>query len=92
MALLKFAILAGGLLAAPLAAQSVSDTHEMRWAPAGKVPSVTFHPLKRCGPSTAPHHISGKSAQFVTLAPKSDCAERIAAKEQDRKDRPTAQN
>jgi len=59
--------------AAPVAAQSLSDTHEMRWAPAGKTtPLVSYHPLKR-GCHAAPRHISGKTPHMI-VAPACDKA------------------
>lgn len=75
--LTKFALLALPLafIATPLAAQSLSDTHAMRWAPAGKTtPLVSYHPLKRkC--AGAPVHLSGKTPH-MTAAPA--CADEIA--------------
>lgn len=58
---------------APATAQSLSDTHEMRWAPAGKTtPLVSYHPLKR-GCHAAPMHISGKTPHMIA-APACDKA------------------
>ncbi|AOH82914.1 hypothetical protein AWL63_01895 [Sphingomonas panacis] len=59
---MKFALLPLALLAAPVAAQSLSDTHQMRWAPAGKTtPLVSYHPNKRGCTQAAPLHLSGKT-------------------------------
>jgi hypothetical protein len=73
--LIKFALLALplALTAAPIAAQSLSETHEMHWAPAGKTtPLVSYHPIKRkC--AGAPLHISGKTPH-MTAAPACDKA------------------
>lgn len=73
--LIKFALLALplALAAVPAAAQSLSDTHQMRWAPAGKTtPLVSYHPIKRtCG--SAPLHLSGKTPHMIA-APAPACA------------------
>jgi len=67
---MKFAVLPLALIAAPVAAQSLSDTHQMRWAPAGKTtPLVSYHPNKRgCTQAAAPLHLSGKTPH-MTAAP-----------------------
>ena len=67
---MKFAVLPLALLAAPVAAQSLSDTHQMRWAPAGKTtPLVSYHPNKHgCTQAAAPLHLSGKTPH-MTAAP-----------------------
>ncbi|WP_242147673.1 hypothetical protein [Sphingomonas sp. BAUL-RG-20F-R05-02] len=81
----KFALLALplALAAAPAAAQSLSDTHQMRWAPAGKTtPLVSYHPIKRSCAS-APLHLSGKTPH-MTAAPicaKSDTKTEVAARD-----------
>jgi hypothetical protein len=66
--MIKFhaAILFAAILAAPVSAGSLSETHVMRWAPSGKVPSMTFHPVKRaCSDSAGSGHIAGKTAAHV---------------------------
>ena len=67
---MKFALLPLALLAAPVAAQSLSDTHQMRWASPGKTtPLVSYHPHKRdCTQAAAPLHLSGKTPH-MTAAP-----------------------
>lgn len=68
------------LLATPAAAQSLSDTHERIWMPAGKVPMVTWHPRERgsCPPAAA-HHQAGKGQ----MTPVASC-ERVAEKKRGR--------
>jgi hypothetical protein len=61
-----FAI-AAATAATPVAAQSLSDTHEMRWAPAGKTtPLVSYHPVKRTC-AGAPLHLSGKTPHMIAM-------------------------
>lgn len=71
----KFALLPLALIAAPAMAESLSDTHQMRWAPAGKTtPLVSYHPNKRgCAQQAAPLHLSGKTPH-MTAAPACDTA------------------
>ena len=78
---MKFALLPLALIAAPVAAQSLSDTHQMRWAPAGKTtPLVSYHPNKRgCTQQAAPLHLSGKTPHMST-APAA-CGEALASVE-----------
>jgi hypothetical protein len=71
----KAALICGLLVAAPAGAESLSDTHLMRWAPSGKVPSVTYHPLKRaCGQTAKPVHLSGKTHFTPSAASTQSCA------------------
>ena len=76
---MKFALLPLALLAAPVAAQSLSDTHQMRWAPAGKTtPLVSYHPNKSgCTQAAAPLHLSGKTPH-MTAAPAA-CGKALAS-------------
>lgn len=61
MKLVRVATLCLTLAAVPASAGSPSDTHKMLWAPSGKVPAMTFHPLKQtCGQAAAPLHLAGK--------------------------------
>ena len=79
MSLLKYAALAMTLAAAPAAAQSLSDTHEMRWAPVVKIPAVTYHPIKRgCEQRAAPIHLSGKT-QLAPAPAAEGCVQVIAS-------------
>ncbi len=80
MSLLKYAALAMALAAAPAAAQSLSDTHEMRWAPVGKIPAVTYHPIKRgCEQRTTPIHLSGKTHLAPPPQASKGCARVLAS-------------
>lgn len=57
------------LLATPAAAQSLTDTHKRLWAPAGKMPVVTWHPIGRSAcPTASGHHQAGKG-QLTLSAP-----------------------
>lgn len=79
MSLLNYAALAMALCAAPAAAQSLSDTHQMRWAPVGKIPAVTYHPVKRgCEARTAPIHLSGKT-HLAPAAVAQGCVQLVAS-------------
>ncbi|MDB5715354.1 MAG: hypothetical protein JWO15_2751 [Sphingomonadales bacterium] len=79
MKLLKTATLSIALLAAPAMAQSVSDTHELRWNQAGKIPTATYHPIKRnCGPTASPIHLAGKTP-LIVHAKSSNCGTEVAA-------------
>jgi hypothetical protein len=51
------------ILPLPAAAQSLNDTHEIVWHPAGKTPAATHRMRDRpaCSPN-AGHHQSGKTA------------------------------
>jgi hypothetical protein len=82
MRILTIAALSLGVLASPTMAQSLSDTHEMRWSPAGKNPVVTYHPLKACEQQPASGlHLSGKMQYAVPAEPSGRCAKRIASTE-----------
>ncbi|MDO7840702.1 hypothetical protein [Sphingomonas immobilis] len=74
MSFLKFAALPLALIAAPVAAQSLTDTHTQRWNQAGKLPIVTHHQIRGngCTTNAAPMHLSGKS-QYAPHA-KQDCS------------------
>lgn len=79
MKLFKIATLSIALLAGPALAQSGSATHELRWNQAGKIPTATYHPIKRnCGPTASPIHLAGKTP-LIVHAKSSDCARDIAA-------------
>ena len=90
MKLLKLAILSLALAPLPLAAQSLSETHEMRWAPAGKTPSVTWHyrgkdharTAANCRAAATPLHFSGKTIMHAAPAPSQDCGARLALERQ----------
>ena len=51
------------VLPLPATAQSLDQTHEVAWHPAGKTPAMTYRPRDRA-PCTATtgHHQSGKTA------------------------------
>ena len=57
------AVAAALVLPLPAAAQSLDETHELVWHPAGKTPAATYRMRDRpaCTPS-AGHHQSGKAA------------------------------
>jgi hypothetical protein len=78
MTILKLAALPLALIAAPVAAQSLSDTHTMRWSQPGKVPTVTYHQIRRgaCTSNAAPIHLSGKT-QYAPHA-RQDCGADLA--------------
>ena len=62
----KFVLIATAaalVLPLPAAAQSLNDTHELVWHPAGKTPSAIYRQRDRvaCSPA-AGHHQSGKTA------------------------------
>ena len=86
MKLLKVALLSLALTPLPLAAQSLHETHDMRWTPAGKTPSVTWHyrgkdPARtaaNCHAAAAPVHLSGKTAMHAAPAASGDCSARLA--------------
>jgi hypothetical protein len=90
MKLLKFAILSLALAPLPLAAQSLHETHDMRWAPAGKTPSVTWHyrgkdPARtaaNCRAAATPVHLSGKTVMHAAPATNGDCGARLASEQQ----------
>ncbi len=63
---MKFVLIAtAAALALPLpaVAQSLNDTHELVWHPAGKTPSMTYRLRDRAACVATPgHHQSGKTA------------------------------
>jgi len=69
------AVAAALVLPLPAAAQSLHETHELVWHPAGKTPAVTYRMRDRpaCTPS-AGHHQSGKTA----MPAKKTCAVEVA--------------
>ena len=87
MKLLKFAILSLALAPLPLAAQSLNETHDMRWAPASKTPSVTWHyrgkdPARtaaNCRAAAKPVHLSGKTTMHAAPATGGDCGTHVAS-------------
>lgn len=79
MTLLKIASLSIALIAAPAFAQGRSNSHEVRWSQAGKVPIASYHPVKRtCVQQVAPIHLSGKTP-FVTHSRNADCSTSVAS-------------
>lgn len=86
MKLLKFALLSLALAPLPLAAQSLNETHDMRWAPAGKTPSVTYHyrgknharTAANCRAAATPVHLAGKTTLHTARAKGEDCGARLA--------------
>jgi len=86
MKLLKFAILSLALAPLPLAAQSLNETHDMRWAPAGKTPSVTYHyrgkdharTAANCRAAAKPVHLAGKTMMHAAPAKGEECGARLA--------------
>ncbi|MEG3147737.1 hypothetical protein U1839_24065 [Sphingomonas sp. RT2P30] len=74
---LTLALLAFAFAPLPLAAQSLHDTHDMRWAPSGKTPSVTWHyrgadrqrTAENCRAAATPIHLSGKTVMAATSQP-----------------------
>jgi hypothetical protein len=75
MILIKAAAIAMAFLAVPATAQSLSDTHEMHWNQAGKVPAVHYRPVKNpCVPQIDPIHLSRKTPLNVHDGSKSNCA------------------
>ena len=87
MKLLKFAILSLALAPLPLAAQSLNETHDMRWAPAGKTPSVTYHyrgkdharTAANCRAAATPVHLAGKTTMHTAPATSGDCGAHLAS-------------
>jgi hypothetical protein len=69
------AVAAALLLPLPAAAQSLNDTHEVVWHPAGKTPAAIHRMRDRpaCTPN-AGHHQSGKTA----MPAKKACAAEVA--------------
>ena len=63
MKLVLIAAAAALVLPLPAVAQSLNDTHELVWHPAGKTPAVTYRQRDRAACSTtAGRHQSGKTA------------------------------
>ena len=66
---MKFILIATAVALAlplPAAAQSLDDTHELVWHPAGKTPSMTYRQRDRAAcAATSGHHQSGKAAMPV---------------------------
>ena len=90
MTMLKLATLSLALLAVPATAQSLGDTHEMRWTPSGKLPAVTYHPLKRgCGQRAEPIHLAGKT-QFHAPKAQASCDTNVAAVDRQKPTAPIA--
>lgn len=90
MTLLKLATLSLALLAVPATAQSLGDTHEMRWAPSGKLPAMTYHPLKRgCEQRAEPIHLAGKTPFHAPKA-QASCDTNVAAADRPKPDAPIA--
>jgi hypothetical protein len=57
------AVAAALVLPLPAAAQSLDETHELVWHPAGKTPAATYRMRDRPAcTSSAGHHQSGKTA------------------------------
>lgn len=74
------AVAAALVLPLPAAAQSLNETHELVWHPAGKTPAATYRMRDRpaCTP-TAGHHQSGKTAMPAKKACGVDVAKASAA-------------
>lgn len=63
MKLVLIAAAAALVLPLPAVAQSLNDTHELVWHPAGKTPSMTYRQRDRAACVATPgHHQSGKTA------------------------------
>ncbi|MDH7972317.1 hypothetical protein QH494_09000 [Sphingomonas sp. AR_OL41] len=83
---LTLALLAFAFAPLPLAAQSLHDTHDMRWAPSGKTPSVTWHYrgndqqrlASNCRAAATPIHLSGKTSMAAAPAKAADCGTQLA--------------
>lgn len=83
---LTLALLAFAIAPLPLAAQSLSDTHDMRWAPSGKTPPVTWHyrgkdhqrTADNCRAAATPIHLSGKTTMAAVPAKAADCGAHLA--------------
>lgn len=80
-AALSMAPLAIALMATPAAAQS-GQPHEIRWNQAGKIPTATYHPVKRaCAPQAAPIHLAGKTPLIVHAQSGSNCDTNLASRD-----------
>lgn len=85
---LLFAALAFAPL--PLAAQTLHDTHELRWAPSGKTPAATWHYRGKadaraaadCRTAPAPVHLAGRTPMHAT--PATNCGAQEALVNPDR--------
>jgi hypothetical protein len=83
---LTLALLAFAFAPLPLAAQSLHDTHDMRCAPSGKTPSVTWHYrgndqqrlASNCRAAATPIHLSGKTSMAAAPAKAADCGTQLA--------------
>ena len=75
MKFVLIAVTAALVLPFPAAAQSLHETHELVWHPAGKTPAATYRMRDRatCTPS-AGHHQSGKTA----MPAKKTCVAEVA--------------
>lgn len=62
------ALLITCVIAMPAAAQSVADTHDLSWRPAGKTPHATYRPREATCAAATGRHLSGKM-MFVPRAP-----------------------
>jgi hypothetical protein len=78
MNLIKLAVISMGFLAVPAMAQPISETHELHWAQAGKIPTATYRPIKQaCAQKVSPVHLAGRTPLIVH--PKdSNCVTRVA--------------
>ncbi|MBW8841951.1 MAG: hypothetical protein JF608_09110 [Sphingomonadales bacterium] len=74
------AVAAALVLPLPAAAQSLDETHELVWHPAGKTPAATYRMRDRaaCTPN-AGHHQSGKTAMPAKKTCGADVAKAPAA-------------
>lgn len=71
MKLLTAAILSAAFLATPAAAQSLEETHERVWMPAGKAPALTWRMRDRAeGVAANQHHQAGKGQLPVAIRSK----------------------
>ena len=81
MKLLKIALFSLALAPLPLTAQSLHDSHDLRWAPSGKAPSVNWHYRGKseahaagdCRAAAAPLHLAGKTVIAGRPAKSSGC-------------------
>jgi hypothetical protein len=64
------ALLTAFAVAMPAAAQSVADTHDLSWRPAGKTPHATYRPREATCAATG-RHLSGK----MMFVPRGPCVE-----------------
>lgn len=74
----------------PLAAQTLHDTHDLRWAPSGKAPAASWHYRGKghaqtaagCSSAAAPIHLAGKTTLHAA-ASTARCAPRLALERPD---------